>query len=531
MSRHVLVIGAGPAGLTASLELLRHSREYEPVIIEALDQVGGLARTVCHNGNRMDIGGHRFFSKVDWVMNWWREILPLPPEMNAFVPINDASSDLDVADALAAKAPERSLLLRPRLSRIYYLRRFFDYPITLSAKTVANLGWRRIAAVGVSYVWARLRPIKPEKNLEDFFINRFGRQLYRTFFKDYTEKVWGVKCDQISPEWGAQRIKGLSVSKAILHALKKMAQGASRDVGQKGVETSLIEKFLYPKFGPGQMWETVAEMVEQRGGRVLLSTKLVELRRSGDRIVAAVYEDLKTLQRPEMACDAVISTMAIKDLINALQPPPPAEVLRVANGLAYRDFITVGVLLAKLNPTPYVRRGFANNMFPDTWIYIQEGDVKVGRLQIFNNWSPGMVADKGQIWIGLEYFCNEGDDLWRRSEAELRTLAREELVKLNLAEASDVLDMRVLKVEKAYPAYFGSYGQFEVLRRFLDGISNLYPVGRNGMHRYNNQDHSMVSAKLAVECMCDPTRDKRSIWDVNVEQEYHEEAKTAAKKS
>jgi protoporphyrinogen oxidase len=526
MSCSVLIIGAGPAGLTAALELLRRSREHAPVVIEALDQVGGLARTVCHNGNRMDIGGHRFFSKVDWVMDWWREILPVSPEMAAFAPVNDPSRDLDAADALAAKAPMRSLLLRPRLSRIYYLRRFFDYPISLSAKTVANLGPRRIAAIGASYMWSRLRPIKPEKSLEDFFINRFGRRLYRTFFKDYTEKVWGVKCDQISPEWGAQRIKGLSVARAIGHALRKMANRTARDVGQKGVETSLIEKFLYPKLGPGQMWETVAEMVAQRGGRVLLNTKLVELRRAGDRIVGAVYEDIRSGRRTEIACDAVISTMPIKDLAAAMQPPPPPEVLRVAGGLAYRDFITVGVLLARLNPTAYVRRGFDNNMFPDTWIYIQEGDVKVGRLQIFNNWSPGMVAEKGRIWIGLEYFCNEGDDLWRRSEAELRTLACQELVKLNLAEAADILDMRVLKVEKAYPAYFGSYEHFGVLRGFLDGISNLYPVGRNGMHRYNNQDHSMVSARLAVECLCDATRDKRSIWDVNVEQEYHEEARS-----
>jgi protoporphyrinogen oxidase len=525
MSRSVLIIGAGPAGLTAALELLRRSREHVPVVIEALDQVGGLARTVCHNGNRMDIGGHRFFSKVDWVMDWWREILPISPEMNAFAPVNDPSRDLDAADALAAKAPLRSLLLRPRLSRIYYLRRFFDYPISLSAKTVANLGLRRIAAIGASYMWARLRPIKPEKSLEDFFINRFGRRLYRTFFKDYTEKVWGVKCDQISPEWGAQRIKGLSVAKAMRHALKKMANGVSRDVGQKGVETSLIEKFLYPKLGPGQMWETVAEMVEQRGGRLLLNTKLVQLQRAGDRIVGAVYENLRSGRRTEIACDAVISTMAIKDLAAAMHPPPPVEVLRVARGLAYRDFITVGVLLARFNPTPYVRRGFDNNMFPDTWIYIQEADVKVGRLQIFNNWSPGMVAEKRRIWIGLEYFCNEGDDLWRRSEAELRALACQELVKLNLAEAADILDMRVLKVEKAYPAYFGSYEHFGVLRGFLDGIENLYPVGRNGMHRYNNQDHSMVSARLAVECLCDETREKRSIWDVNVEQEYHEETR------
>ena len=525
MTKTVLIIGAGPAGLTAALELLRRSGEFTPIVVETLDQVGGLARTVRHHGNRMDIGGHRFFSKVDWVMDWWREILPVSAEMSTFVPVRDPSANLDAADALAERAPEKSMLLRPRLSRIYYLRRFFDYPISLSVRTLRNLGPVRIVKTGVSYLRASLFPIRPEKNLEDFFINRFGRQLYLTFFKDYTEKVWGVQCDRISPEWGAQRIKGLSITRAIAHALRKMAKGVSGDVGQKGVETSLIEKFLYPKLGPGQMWETVADTVTSMGGRVLLSTKLVRLTRSGERITGAVCEDTVTGERREFACDAVISSMALKDFALALDPPPPDDVLEIATGLAYRDFITVGVLLARLLPNAHVRRGFSNNMFPDTWIYVQESDVKVGRLQIFNNWSPAMVADRAKIWIGMEYFCNEGDELWRRSEAELASLAVEELARLDLAAAADVLDVRVLKVEKAYPAYFGAYDRFDALRAWLDGIANLYPVGRNGMHRYNNQDHSMVSARLAVDCILDPSLAKTAIWAVNVEQEYHEETK------
>jgi protoporphyrinogen oxidase len=514
--------------LTAALELLRRSGEFTLVVVEALDQVGGLARTVRHHGNRMDIGGHRFFSKVDWVMDWWRDILPIPAEMATFVPMRDPSASLDVADALAARAPEKSLLLRPRLSRIYHLRKFFDYPISLSARTLRSLGPARIVKTGFSYARASLFPISPEKNLEDFLINRFGRHLYLTFFKDYTEKVWGVQCAEISPEWGAQRIKGLSITRAIAHALRKMTKGISGDVGQKNVETSLIEKFLYPKFGPGQMWETVAASVGALGGTVLLSTKLVELIQSGDRIVGAVCQNAGTGERHEIACDAVISSMPIKDFALALRPSPPADVLDIATGLAYRDFITVGVLLAKLRPNAHVRRGFANNMFPDTWIYIQESDVKVGRVQIFNNWSPEMVADKAKIWIGLEYFCSEGDDLWRRSEEDLASLAIHELARLDLADAVDVLDVKVLKVEKAYPAYFGSYDRFEALQRFLNGIANLYPVGRNGMHRYNNQDHSMVSAKLAVECILDPSLHKAAIWAVNVEQEYHEEAKSGS---
>jgi protoporphyrinogen oxidase len=528
--RTLLVIGAGPAGLTAALELQRRTRDWQPIVIEALDQVGGLARTVRHNGNRMDIGGHRFFSKVDWVMDWWREILPLGAGMESFVPVADPSANLERADALAASAPERSLLVRPRLSRILHWRKFFDYPITLSARTLANLGPVRILRVIASYARARALPIRPERNLEDFFINRFGRHLYETFFKDYTEKVWGVDCREISPEWGAQRVKGLSITRAVGHALRKLAQIGSGDLAQKDIETSLIEKFLYPKRGPGQMWEVVAEMVSARGGEIRLGTKLVGLRSDGSRLGAAIVENAATGARNEIACDAVISTMPIKDLVAALDPPPSSEVLAIASGLAYRDFITVGVLLARLKPSTQVRRGFDNNLVPDTWIYIQESDVRVGRLQIFNNWSPGLVADPERIWIGLEYFCTEGDDLWQRSEDELKALARTEIVRLGLAEASDVLDQRVIKVEKAYPAYFGSYGRFGELRRFLDSIANLYPVGRNGMHRYNNQDHSMVSARLAVECILDPARDKRSIWEVNVEQEYHEETKAVERR-
>ena len=526
MKKIVLIIGAGPAGLTAALELLRRSGDYTPVVVESLDQVGGLARTVRHHGNRMDIGGHRFFSKVDWVMNWWREILPVPPAMSTFAPGRDPSTNLDNADALADKAPERSLLIRPRLSRIYYLRKFFDYPISLSAQTVRNLGPVRIVTIGLSYLRATLFPIRPEKNLEDFFINRFGQRLYRTFFKAYTEKVWGVQCREISPEWGAQRIKGLSITRAVGHALRKALKGISGDIGQKNVETSLIEKFMYPKYGPGQMWETVATSVQQMGARILLGTKLDELMLANDRIVAATCVNANTGERIDIACDSVISSMPIRDLVLALRPPPARDVLEIATGLAYRDFITVGVLLSRLKPNAHVRRGFVNNMFPDTWIYIQESDVKVGRLQIFNNWSPAMIGDRSRIWMGLEYFCSEGDNLWQSSEDELKTLARDELVRLNIADVGDILDMKVIKVEKAYPAYFGSYGRFEELRAYLDSVVNLFPVGRNGMHRYNNQDHSMVSARMAVECILDPARSKVAIWDVNVEQEYHEQAKT-----
>ena len=523
----VVIVGAGPAGLTAALELLRRSPAERPIVVEALDQVGGLARTVRHNGNGLDIGGHRFFSKVAWVTNWWREILPLSSAMEAYRPGHDPSDNLRAADALAAAEPAQALLVRPRLSRILYLRKFFDYPISLSARTLRNLGAPRVARIVASYVRTRIAPVRPERNLEDFFVNRFGRRLYETFFRDYTEKVWGVRCRDISPEWGAQRIKGLSIAKAARHALRTTLGRSSRDLAQRGTETSLIERFLYPKHGPGQMWECVAERVRAAGGEILLSTCLCRVERSGARVRSVTCEGPGG-ERREIACRALVSTMPIKDLARALDPAPPGDVAAVANGLCYRDFITIGVLLARLRPSGFVRSGFANNLVPDTWIYVQEPDVRMGRLQVFNNWSPSMVADPDRIWLGLEYFCTEGDDLWSMDDDALRQLARRELVELGFADDADILDMRVIKVPKAYPAYVGTYGDFDRVRAFLDGIDNLYPVGRNGMHRYNNQDHSMVSARLAVECILDPSRDKTAIWNVNVEQEYHEEAHAGA---
>lgn len=509
MTRTVLIIGAGPAGLTAALELARRS-DIHPIVFEALDDVGGISRTIEYCGNRMDIGGHRFFSKSDWVMDWWRQMMPVAPEQDA-----DGFSKMPRED--------RHLLIRPRLSRIYFLRRFFDYPISLSARTMANLGPVRLVRIGIGYVWARLFPRRPENNLEDFFYNRFGGELYRTFFKDYTEKVWGVACRAISPEWGAQRIKGLSISKAILHAAKKIFAGRAdgkQGVAQKGTETSLIERFLYPKFGPGQMWRLAADELRQRGGELHFGLKIVALQRDGQRIVAVETEDAQKSRRWWHG-DAVISTMPVRDLMQALQPPPPEDVRAVADGLMYRDFITLGLLVKQLKPRP--EGAPPRNLLPDTWIYIQEPDVKIGRLQIFNNWSPSLVRDPDTIWMGLEYFCQEGDELWRMNDADFSRFAIAELAKIDLIDPADVLDSHVVRVPKAYPAYFGSYDRFATLREYADGIDNLFLVGRNGMHRYNNQDHSMVTAKLAAEAILAGSSDKSAIWTVNVEEEYHEE--------
>ena len=508
MKKTILIIGAGPAGLTAAYELLTRSDDYRVVILESLEDVGGISRTIEHRGNRMDIGGHRFFSKSDWVMDWWRKHLPVAPETD-----RDGLSVMPSTDA--------HMLIRPRLSRIYFLRQFFSYPISLSLETLGKLGPIRIVRIGFSYLAARLAP-RSENNLEDFFINRFGRVLYRTFFKDYTEKVWGVSCREISPKWGAQRIKGLSISKAIGHALRKTLGRGERQIAQKKTETSLIERFLYPKYGPGQMWQTVAAEVLQRGGEIRFGQSVTGVDHDGQRIVAVFTQAVNgEIQHHE--CDYLISSMAIRDLFASLNPPPPEPARSLASDLRYRDFMTLGLLVRKLRP-----RSDSNarlNLLPDTWIYIQEPGVKLGRLQIFNNWCPALVRDPDTIWLGLEYFCQENDPLWRMSDEDFTRFASEELASIDLVDPSDILDSHLVRVPKAYPAYFGSYDRFSEIQNYADTLTNLFLVGRNGMHRYNNQDHSMLTAKLAAEMIMDGKLDKKAIWSVNVEEEYHETRK------
>lgn len=498
-----IIIGAGPAGLTAAFELLEKGPNIKPIIFEVDGQLGGIAKTINYKGNRMDMGGHRFFSKSDRVMGWWERILPTqgpPPKPNP-----------DKTDLV--------MLIRSRISRILFLRRFFDYPVTLSKNTIVNLGPVRMTKIGFSYLKAWFFPIRPEKSLEDFFVNRFGRELYLTFFKDYTEKLWGVPCSDINPEWGAQRVKGLSILKALSH-LVKQALSSKKTLAQKELETSLIGQFLYPKFGPGQMWEEVAKRVQAAGGEIHLNHQVVGLIREGDHIVSARVKNETTGEVTTVAGDYFISTMPVRELIDGLEPVVPNEVRQAASGLMYRDFITVGLLLKKMK----VGRG-KNGIVPDNWIYIQEPDVKLGRLQIFNNWSPYLVRDPNTIWLGLEYFCNEGDELWNKTDAEFMKFAIAELAKIGVIDASDVLDSTLARVKKAYPAYFGTYDRFEFIRKYVDQIENLFLIGRNGMHRYNNTDHSMLTAMTAVENIVNNIKTKESLWDVNAEQEYHEEKK------
>jgi protoporphyrinogen oxidase len=516
-SKTAVIIGAGPAGLTAALEFLRRS-DIRPIVLEATNRIGGISCTIEYKGNRMDIGGHRFFSKADRVMDWWTALMPVAtsePGEQTIRYQNRARSIVASADTTADS--DLVMLVRPRKSRIYFLRSFFDYPLALNGKTLGQLGLWRTFKIGISYIRARIFPRRQEKTLEDFLINRFGQELYGTFFKSYTEKVWGVPCDHISAEWGAQRIKGLSLRTAISHFLRQTFGRSGRgDIAQKKTETSLIEKFLYPKYGPGQLWEYVARLVTEQGGEVRLGMRADKVHVEGKRVISVDVDG--TGKRETIHADYVFSTMPIRDLIRSLDVPVPPDIRAIAEGLVYRDFITVGLLVDKLAVTET-----DGSLLKDTWIYIQEPDVLVGRLQIFNNWSPYMVADPSKIWIGLEYFCYENDELWKMPDAEIARFAVAEIEKIGILRASDVLDSHVVRVPKTYPAYFGTYKRFEELVEYMNGFENLFLVGRNGMHKYNNQDHSMLTAMTAVDNIIAGNLDKASLWEINTEQEYHEE--------
>jgi protoporphyrinogen oxidase len=491
-------------------------------VIEKSGYMGGISRTVNYKGNRIDIGGHRFFSKSDRVMDWWLEMLPLESSERGPATIRYHRMEREVA-APEGGSGDRVMLLRPRKSRIYYLRKFFDYPISLSRDTLVKLGVKRAARIGLSYLKSALFPLKRVETLEQFFISRFGRELYETFFKSYTEKVWGVECKEISAEWGAQRIKGLSIRATLAHAARKMFRPADASISQKGTQTSLIEQFLYPKFGPGQMWEEVARRIREMGGEILTGYRFEGMTTEGARVRSIRATRTETGEERTFEGDYFFSTVPVKELMRSLDPAPPGNVLEVSDGLVYRDFITVGLLVKSLRIHDETPQG--KKLISDNWIYIQEPDVKLGRLQVFNNWSPHMVADGECVWLGLEYFCNEGDELWRLPDERMTELGVEELSRIGIIEAGEVIDATVIRVEKTYPAYFGTYERFEEIRAYVDGIENLFLIGRNGMHRYNNQDHSMLTAMMAVDDIIAENKDKSKLWEVNTEMGYHEERK------
>jgi protoporphyrinogen oxidase len=408
------------------------------------------------------------------------------------------------------------MLVRNRVSRIFYLRTFFDYPITLKAQTFLNMGFRRTMKAGFGYIASAVHKRK-EISLEDFYINRFGKPLYEMFFEHYTEKLWGIHPSRISPDWGAQRVKGLSLSKAVFNFLSKPFRK-----NQKKLETSLIEQYLYPKMGPGQLWEVMAQKVMDMGAEIHLNAKAVGVVTEGG-VVKAVRIQHGAGEPAAWHADYFFSSMPVKDLILAMGDSAPEPVRNIAQGLPYRDFITVGLLLNKLKLRNETKISTIGNIVPDCWIYIQERDVKIGRLQIFNNWSPYMVNDPSRtVWIGLEYFCTEGDALWNMQADEFTRFAVGELEKIDVIDREDVLDSTHIRVKKAYPAYFGTYGQFDALRTYLDGFSNLYCIGRNGQHRYNNMDHSMLTAIEAVSLLRSGASGRSSLWSINADEEYHE---------
>lgn len=516
--KKALIIGAGPAGLTAAYELLSKSDDIEVIVFEESDCFGGISKTVNYKGNRMDMGGHRFFSKIPEVNEWWDKMLPMQGHptyddilLNRPMPLQEGGPDPEKED--------RVMLTRHRVSRILFDSKFYDYPVSLKMETLKNMGFITTIKVGFSYLTSLFRKL-PEDNLENFYVNRFGRKLYSMFFEYYTENLWGRHPREIDASWGAQRVKGLSIIAILKDILGKIFR-----VKNRKVETSLIEEFKYPKLGPGQLWEVAAEEIVKLGGTIYKNAKVTKIHKNANNILTGItYE--KDGQKFTLEGDYVISSMPVKDLVAGMNDVP-AEPARIAAGLPYRDYMTLGVLVPKINLVNKTNIKTVSNIVPDCWVYVQDRNVKLGRFQIYNNWSPYMIKDlENTVWIGLEYFVNEGDEFWNMTEAEFSKIGVQEMIKLGLISSADVvIDTHMEKVKKAYPAYFDTYDEIDTLVDYLKTIDNLYCVGRNGQHRYNNIDHSMVTSFETVKNILSGTKDKSNIWNVNTEKEYHEEAK------
>ena len=514
--KKALVIGAGPAGLTAAYELLTKSKDIEVTVFEESDCFGGISKTVNYKGNRMDMGGHRFFSKIPEVNEWWDKMLP----MQGAPTYDDILLDRPMPLTKGGPDPEkedRVMLTRHRVSRIYFDSKFYDYPISLKLETFKNFGFLTTMKVGFSYL-ASLIHKRPDDNLENFYINRYGRKLYSMFFEYYTENLWGRHPSEIDASWGAQRTKGLSIMAIIKDVFEKKFKKKNRKV-----ETSLIEEFKYPKLGPGQLWDVTASEIEKLGGTIIKNAKVTKVHKNESNVITSLtYE--KDGQEHTMEGDYFISSMPVKDLVNGMNDVP-ADPARIAAGLPYRDYMTLGVLVPKINLKNKTKLKTVSNIVPDCWVYVQDRHVKLGRFQIYNNWSPYMIKDlEYTVWIGLEYFVNEGDNFWNMTEEEFSKIGIDEMIKLGLIDSPDVvLDTHMEKVKKAYPAYFDTYDEIDTLVAYLSSIDNLYCVGRNGQHRYNNIDHSMVTSFESVKNILSGIKDKTNIWNVNTEKEYHEE--------
>ena len=515
MSEKILIIGAGPAGLTAAYELLESGKDYDVTVFEETGDIGGISKTVVYKGNRMDMGGHRFFSKVPEVNEWWGKILPMQG--------SPAKDDLILKRKMRVERggpdPEkedRVMLLRHRISRILFMGKFFDYPISMKWDTFKNLGFVNTVRVGFSYIGSLIHKL-PEDNLENFYINRFGRRLYSMFFEYYTENLWGRHPREIDAAWGAQRVKGLSISAVCRDIFSKLFRVKGRKV-----ETSLIEEFSYPKLGPGQLWEVAASEIEKRGGRIIKNARVTKLHRDDKGSIDSITY-VKDGQEVTEKGDIIISSMPLKDLAAGMEDMPEREA-RIAAGLPYRDYMTAGILIKKLKLKNNTGIRTFGDIVPDCWIYVQERKVRLGRIQIYNNWSPYLVEDpEHTVWVGLEYFVQENDDFWNMEDKAFKKLAVKEMRKLGLIDSvSDVIDAHVERIKKAYPAYFDTYDEIDKLISFLDSIPNLYCVGRNGQHRYNNMDHSMCTSFEAVKDIVNGISDRSNVWSVNTEKEYHE---------
>lgn len=513
--KKALIIGAGPAGLTAAYELLTKSKDIEVVVFEESDCFGGISKTVNYKGNRMDMGGHRFFSKIPEVNAWWDHMLPMQGHptyddiiLHRPMPVAEGGPDPEKED--------RVMLTRHRVSRILFDTKFYDYPISLKPETFKNFGLLTTLKVGFSYLGSMFHKL-PEDNLENFYINCFGRKLYSMFFEYYTENLWGRHPSEIDASWGAQRTKGLSIMGILKDFFGKLFK-----VKNRKVNTSLIEEFKYPKLGPGQLWDVTAAEVEKLGGTIIKNAKVTRVHKNVNNVLTSLtYE--KDGQELTMEGDYFISSMPVRDLVGGMNDVP-ADAARIAAGLPYRDYMTLGVLVPKINLVNKTNIRTVNNIVPDCWVYVQDRNVKLGRFQIYNNWSPYMIKDlEHTVWIGLEYFVNEGDEYWNMTEEEFAKIGVSEMIKLGLIDSPDVvLDVHMEKVKKAYPAYFDTYDEIDRLVDYLSSIENLYCVGRNGQHRYNNIDHSMVTSFEAVKNILTGSKDKKNIWSVNTEQEYHE---------
>ncbi|MBN2407688.1 MAG: NAD(P)/FAD-dependent oxidoreductase [Elusimicrobia bacterium] len=511
-----IIAGAGPAGLSFAYELLRKTGVM-PIIYEKENMVGGLSRTFAFKGNMLDIGPHRFFSKYDKITQWWLDIMPI--ERNSSPGGSFPARNRPAAGAFPESGRKSAMMMLDRSSSIYFLGKFIDYPISVSRKTVRALGVSRSLDIICSYILARILPPKKDGTLESFFINRFGKKLYLMFFKDYTSKIWGVPCGEIDSQWGFQRVRGLSLARSVIDAMKnRLFRGGERHSGK--TETSLIRRFMYPGLGSGSFWEETARMVTEKGGRIHLNHAVTGLKEKNGRITQAEVKDLSTGETFTVNGDYFVSSMPVAELLAGFDGPPP-EVEGVAKGLRYRSMVLAGVLIDRKS-IGSAARGKNGRLVRDSWIYIQDSSLKLCRIQVYNNWSPHMLKNSEDVWLGLEYLCDEGDSLWKTDDRDMLELASDELKKVGFIKKDGVVEGKVFRIKKAYPCYFGSYSQFYKIRGFTDSFENLFLIGRNGMHRYNNQDHAVMTAIAAAENIAGGIKDKKNIWSVNAEQEYHE---------